>query len=527
MPNSGVQESTADVTFAGTNFVAGMTVDTGLQLSISNVNVLSPTSATATLTIPASAAASGHGIRVRTPSGLSGPVTFTVLPGVPTLTEIIPPFGIRGYRNEIRLNGRNFASPLTLSPIPGVAASNVLELGSFIRVSLLVDENAPLGTHPLSVTTPGGTTNELAFAIVDPFPDLSLAVAPLHDFYAGLDGTYSVLVLNNGTAPATGPIVVTDLLPPEFTFVSGGGNGFQCSPAGQLVTCSYSGPPAGTLSFDVTVAVSADAPNSLSHVVAVPHAADLLPGNNSRSIEVPIRQVPAPLISFQPISAGQQALLDVRLPNTLPHDVTGTLTLKFSSAGSPAIEDQAIAFASGGREVSFTIPANTLVARFGNATSAGAIAFQTGTTAGAISFDGVMRVGSVERAFTSPVTNSLTIAATAPVINNIRTSTQGGFAALITSYSTPRSITQLTLQFVTTPSPQLSCGSVPGCTASGATMVFDVGPLFDNWFANSSQFGSLTTLRVPLSIQGFIRGSVNVILRNSLGESNSVSFALP
>jgi hypothetical protein len=51
--------------------------------------------------------------------------------------------------------------------------------------------------------------------------------------------------------------------------------------------------------------------------------------------------------------------------------------------------------------------------------------------------------------------------------------------------------------------------------------------MFDSWFSGSSQFGGLTTLRLPLSIQGNVHGTVTVSLKNALGVSNSVNFMLP
>jgi hypothetical protein len=139
-----------------------------------------------------------------------------------------------------------------------------------------------------------------------------------------------------------------------------------------------------------------------------------------------------------------------------------------------------------------------------------------------------MRIDSVEKSFSSTAgASALTIAPSAPVLQNVRREAVPGYTLLITSLSTPRSVTELSLQFNTTPAVQVSCGTVPGCTASGSTLTFDVRGLFNNWFAQSSQFGSLSTLKLPLSLQGTVRGSVSVSLRNDLGISNSISFTIP
>ena len=58
-------------------------------------------------------------------------------------------------------------------------------------------------------------------------------------------------------------------------------------------------------------------------------------------------------------------------------------------------------------------------------------------------------------------------------------------------------------------------------------MTLDVKSLFDAWFLQDTLFGGTSTLQVPLSVQGTVRGTVSVSLRNSLGGSNTMAFALP
>jgi hypothetical protein len=86
---------------------------------------------------------------------------------------------------------------------------------------------------------------------------------------------------------------------------------------------------------------------------------------------------------------------------------------------------------------------------------------------------------------------------------------------LIDSLSTMREVTQLNLNFNTTPAVRLSCGTVTGCSVAGQTLNLDVRSQFNQWFAADTSFGSLSTLRVPLSIDGNVHGTVLVTLRNS------------
>ena len=257
---------------------------------------------------------------------------------------------------------------------------------------------------------------------------------------------------------------------------------------------------------------------------------DLDPSNNSISRSVVSQVPPAPTFLFTPpsLTAGQQGTVALSLPVTLPQDMTGTLTLNFSSTASNPADDPAIQFATGGRQVSFVIPANSSQARFGSASVSGPVGYQAGTVAGSVSLSGTARVGTFQRSFASNSgISSLVISPTPPVIQSVRADSQNGFALLITSFSTPRSMTEMGLQFNTVPSVPVGCGSAPGCTASGSTLTLDVKGIYDTWFTSSSQSGGLSTLRLPLSIQGKVRGSVSVTLKNALGSSNTVFFTLP
>jgi hypothetical protein len=179
----------------------------------------------------------------------------------------------------------------------------------------------------------------------------------------------------------------------------------------------------------------------------------MVPANNSAVLTHTIQQIPVPLFTFNPstLTGGQQASVSLALPTAVPQDMTGTLNLSFSSAGTPSADDPAIQFASGGRQVSFLIPANTTQARFAGSTFPAPVFYQTGTVAGSLSFSGTVKVSTVEKSFSSPAGSiSLSIPLTPPLIQKVQTTTQGGFAVLITSSSTPRSITEVSLQFNTT-----------------------------------------------------------------------------
>lgn len=85
----------------------------------------------------------------------------------------------------------------------------------------------------------------------------------------------------------------------------------------------------------------------------------------------------------------------------------------------------------------------------------------------------------------------------------------------------------MNLQFNTTPVVRLSCRAVNGCSVAGQSLSLDVRSAFNQWFAADTTFGSLSTLSLPLLIDGSVHGTVDVTLRNSRGISRPMSFALP
>jgi LPXTG-site transpeptidase (sortase) family protein len=88
---------------------------------------------------------------------------------------------------------------------------------------------------------------ELAFntsrnrALLQASPDLSIVKEHSGDFEIGADHTYTITVANVGTAPAAGPITVTDILTSAFTPGSVQGSGWDpCDFSNQTLTCVYS-----------------------------------------------------------------------------------------------------------------------------------------------------------------------------------------------------------------------------------------------------------------------------------------------
>jgi hypothetical protein len=333
-------------------------------------------------------------------------------------------------------------------------------------------------------------------------------------------------VRNVGALAAPGPMTVNDTLPGGLTYISGTGNGWSCAATGQAVECTNREAldAGGSTSLALTVAVSASAYAELSNSVSVNAAGDLITSNNSASDITAVTSLSAPNFEFTPAnpSAGKQATAGIRLPSPFPYDVTGTVTLTFAPDAAIGIDDPSIQFESGGREVGFVIPANTSIAQFG-AFKLTQIGFQTGTVAGTLSFAGVAQAGTAQKSFTFTVT----VPRRPPTIYSMQKDPKDSAAILITLFSTSREVTQLVLHFNTSPAVRLNCGSVTGCSVSGTTLTFDVRSLFDAWYASDTVHGSLSTLRLPFSVQGSFKGSASVSLQNNEGVSATSVFTFP
>jgi uncharacterized repeat protein (TIGR01451 family) len=102
--------------------------------------------------------------------------------------------------------------------------------------------------------------------------NLSVTKSHVGNFQQGQNGaSYSLRVANSGTATTSGAITVTDNLPTGLSFASGGGSGWSCAAAGQVVTCTSSAAIAsgGNSAITVAVNVAIDAPATVVNQASV------------------------------------------------------------------------------------------------------------------------------------------------------------------------------------------------------------------------------------------------------------------
>jgi uncharacterized repeat protein (TIGR01451 family) len=160
-----------------------------------------------------------------------------------------------------------FAMPAN-TDIPLFSFSSTNCLGDVALYEITTDplqvpntENANPG-NSMSILGNGGDAygsnyGGAAICAVPTSPDLTTTVGPVPALTAGTTSNIPVTVNNVGTAPATGPIsttfiVPTGTTPPPASFTS---NGWSCTTTGQNVTCTNAGPIAngGSSTFSVPV----------------------------------------------------------------------------------------------------------------------------------------------------------------------------------------------------------------------------------------------------------------------------------
>ena len=196
----------------------------------------------------------------------------------------------------------------TVDLLPGGTAT-------FIVTGTLASGASGTLTNTATVAPPTGTTdpNPANNTATDSDPivampvDLAIAKQNTGPFAPGQVGArYAIVVSNVGTVPTSGPVTVTDVLPPGLTATAIGGTGWSCTqPAGP---CTRSDPLAPGASYPVitlTVNIAVDAPSPVVNVVNVTGGGDGNGANNSAKNVVDF----APALPVEPIPVDSPAML--------------------------------------------------------------------------------------------------------------------------------------------------------------------------------------------------------------------------
>ena len=278
--------------------------------------------------------------------------------------------------------------------------------------------------------------------------------------------------------------------------------------------------PGGTVTF--TIGFAPNNTGSLTATLLINNSKFTLSGNGTQPSPLPSYQFQGPA---NPLPA-QQPTFGLTLASPYPLALQGTLTLTFVS--SVFTDDPSIQFASGGRTVSFKIPANTTQALFsGSATS---LALQTGTTAGNIIITPTFAMQSgFDLTPSSPTVLSLTIQRAAPQLlsASVASETLSSFTLVLNGYSTTRALSKLNIQV--TPK--------QGQNFSSTQLSIDVSSAASSWFqgAASQGFGGSFSVAVPFSLSNgsttddlvHLLQSLSITATNDVGTSSAISVPIP
>jgi large repetitive protein len=368
-------------------------------------------------------------------------------------------------------------------PYTWLVTSGVLPAGLLLNASTGVISGTPTGTGPnlftVTLTDSAGLTAQ---------QQLNITVVP------ALSITTGNLSATVGTAFSQ-TLTATGATPP-YTFSTSAGS----LPAGLLLSGGViSGTPtaAGTsnLTLKVRDSLGLTATSVISFAVSLP---------------------PTPALTFGTIpgTPATQPKVTLSLASAFPVALTGTMTVSFQSAvGGAPTEVQFFTNAGGFTSLVFNIPAGSTTAVFPNTP-----VLATGTAAGTITLAATLSAAGVNVTPTPAPSETITIPASAPVIQSVTfANTSGSLAVTVTGYSTTRDMVSGVFTFA----------PVTGSTLSQSAITVQLGSAFSAWYQSSAsnQFGGQFLLTVPFSVSGDAAdvASVSVTLTNSKGASATVT----
>jgi hypothetical protein len=219
---------------------------------------------------------------------------------------------------------------------------------------------------------------------------------------------------------------------------------------------------------------------------------------------------PAAILTGPPTTdPGTQPALDFTLSAPYPVDITATLTLGFAASTSPAIDDPSIQFASGGRTLTFVIPANTVTVP--------AITLQAGTVAGTITIPITLIAGGSNITPATLVPAVITVPPIAPTITGVTLTRSGNeLTAVIHGFSNTREMVNAKFHFT----------AATGASLSTTDLTIPTDTIFNtNWFLTdtSDQYGSTFTYTQIFNTSDAATdiGTVDVTLTNTVGASST------
>lgn len=494
------------------------------------------------------------------PNG-SATATIRFTPPAATSYDALASFLVPGAGGEtvVSLSGRGVSSLLTFQyTVPGQTPVSVVSGGTIPLPSADVGGSSSIqfqvsnpGPPPASIASIGSNSALFPLANLPSLPQtltpngsLSFSIRFQPTAAGSASGTLSI---NNSAFTLSGIGIVSPL---SYRYIRSGQGPVTVSAGGIVPLASVAVGSTSSIQFEIsnpsTGPISVSPISSSSPVfslvnlpalpVTVPGGGSInfginftppLPAPNTATLTVGSRTFSLTGTGFASgitlagltdiLAPAQQPRVGVDLAGPFSVPITGQIVLTFTPNADVPSDDPAVQFATGGRVVNFTIPANGTRGQF----SGGApdVAFSTGTVAGSLRFAVSLRNGADDVTPVPDPGRTVTVDRRAPTITNLTIGprTASSFEIIITGFSTPRSLTQANFRF----SPR------SGSNVQGGDITLPVSSQFTTWYQNSASqaFGSQFRLTVPFTVQGDINaiGSVSVTLTNAAGTSAATS----
>ena len=181
--------------------------------------------------------------------------------------------------------------------VPGGAARTVTEVGedgwTVIDIACIGADNSTVlygadgdfddGDKAVSITV--GAGDDITCTFKNGVADLTVAKSHTGNFVFGTNGSYSIVVSNDGTGPTVGTVTMTDVLPSLLSYVSAAGTGWTCGHATGTVTCTRTVPIAdGADAPTITLTVAPTGAGTTTNTASVSGGGEIKTDNNESQI---------------------------------------------------------------------------------------------------------------------------------------------------------------------------------------------------------------------------------------------------
>jgi hypothetical protein len=467
----------------------------GTQLSVGGVVSGTPTAAGTFPIVVKVTSTEPNPIAAFPPVAATQSFSVVIYPALTVTPQTLVP-GIVGtaYSGTIAATGGYGAGTYTFSLASGALAPGITLTAS----GALSGTPTASGTTTFTVLAASTTTGLPALRATQSFtiviyPALALTPQTLSPGTVGTPYAAGFQPTGGYGAGTYSYSLTTGTLPPGITMVNG----------------ILSGTPTAAGSFTFTVQV-ANGP------VVTTTGFPTFTASQSYTLTVGLPAAPPVTISGLPASPAPatQPVLGLTVGGAYPLAIQGTITLTFAPTSGP--DDPNVQFTTGGRTVTFQIPAGSTQAQFAGSTPA----VQTGTVAGTITLTLDLTAAGTDITPKPAPTQVLVVAPGAPVITSAAvTRVTGGFNLVVIGYATTRDMTSAAIVFT----------SASGVTLASNAAPVTLGQVFTTWYQNSAaaQYGSQFSLNIPFTYSGSTVpiSALSVTLTNSQGTSAAATAA--